>query len=240
MNLFVTDYDDTLYTNEKSIVKNIESLKELKKHQFIIMISTGRSYPSIKMQVEKFNIPFDYLSCADGSIIYNKEGKILYCQYINPEIIDCFVNFYQSLKYEEIQFSYNEGYSNILKNKNKLLGINICLSTDNYNQDIVKRFYKLKEKYPNYNYLDYKHPNFSYLCIKPLNISKSYSIKILKEKLNIDDANIYVIGDSANDYEMIYDYKGVGMTKSSPKILEIVSKTYDEVNEYILDIMKKI
>ena len=239
MKLFVTDYDDTLYTSDQSIIKNIEMFNKLKEHNFLIMISTGRSYPSIKKQINTYNIIYDFISCADGSIIYDKNKNIIYKDALNPKIINDFIKFYQTLNYEEIQFSYPKGYQNILGNTKNLLGINICLSNDNYNQDTVNKFYKLKEKYPNYNYLCYKHPNFSYLCIKPKDISKSYAITYLINKLKIKKEDVYVIGDSSNDFEMIKDYHGVGMYNSCDEILSIVNKTYSEVSDYSIDILKE-
>lgn len=239
MNLFVTDYDDTLYQNDDGIKENIKNLKKLQKKKFLIVISTGRSYPSIKLQVDKYQIPYDYLSCADGSIIYDTKGQIIYKSCINDDIIEILQSFYEKLPYEEIQFSYPEGYLNTLKGTQDLLGINICLSSNNYNKKIVKEFMKLKKKYPNYNYLAYQHINFSYLCIKPINISKSFAISILKDKFKIKKEDIYVIGDSSNDIEMIKDFNGVRMTNSYPEIIKLTNKSYNTVSDYINEIITK-
>ena len=239
MKLFVTDYDDTLYISDISIKENIKKLKELRNTDFKVIIATGRSYPSIKTQVNLYQIPYDYLACADGSVIYDNQGNIVYYECLDTKIINEFKKFYDKLNYEEIQFSYPEGYLNILqKNNNKLLGINVCISTKLYNDNIVKDFLKLKKKYPNYNYLCYMHTNFSYLCIKPINIDKAFAISILQKRLNINDSDIYVIGDSSNDTQMIKKYHGVGMNNSANEILDIVDKTYQEVSDYIIDILE--
>lgn len=240
MKLFVTDYDDTLYTSESSIKNNIKKLKELQSNDYLVMIATGRSFSSIKKQIVERKIPYDYLSCADGSIIYDKNDKIIYADYMDTEIIKPFQEFYEKLNYEEIQFSYPEGYLNSLKDTEQILGINVCLDTRLYNKKIEKNFYKLEKKYPNYNYLAYSHPNYSYLCIKPSGISKSYSISVIQKKHNIAKDDIYVIGDSSNDIEMISDFNGVGMTKSCDEILKIVNVTYDEVSDYIDIIINNI
>ena len=240
MRLFVTDYDDTLYTGDSSIKNNIKKIKELQKNDFIIMIATGRSYSSIKKQIIEKNIPYDYLSCADGSIIYDKDDKIVYADYMNSEIIEPFEKFYENLNYEEIQFSYPDGYLNFLKETDHLLGINVCLDTRLYNRRIEKQFYKLQKKFPDYNYLAYSHPNYSYLCIKPKGINKSYSISVIQNKFQLNKEDIYVIGDSSNDIEMISDFNGVGMTKSCDEILKIVKDTYNEVSDYIDEIINSI
>lgn len=240
MKLFITDYDGTLYIDDSKIKENNKKLKKLQGNDFKIIISTGRSYPSIKNQVDIHNIPYDYLSCADGSIIYDKDGNILKLYCMNADIIKPFQDFYKNLNYEEIQFSYPEGYSNLLHDDNsKLLGINICLSTINYTKEIVNDFLDMSKKYPNYNFLNYMHPNFSYLCIKPRGVTKSSTIKYLMEKLDVINKDVYVIGDSYNDYEMIRDYNGVAMNTSCQEVLDIAKKKYKSVSDYIIDILKE-
>ena len=240
MKLFVADYDGTLYTENDSMKKNIQAIKKLKRNGFLFVISTGRSYVSIKNQINMYNIPYDYVTCADGSITYDKSGKIVNMFPLDRDIIEAFEKFYSELSYEEIQFSYPEGYENSLKTSDNLLGINVCINSSLYNKKIVKDFYKLKNRFPKYNYLAYEHPNYSYLCIKPKNISKSYSIRELQKTLDIKNQDIYVIGDSSNDYEMIKDFKGVCMTNSYPDIIKLSKKRYIEVYEYIDEILKNV
>ena len=214
-------------------------LKKLHNNNFLIIISTGRSYPSIKNQINLYNIYYDYLSCADGSIIYDNKGNIVSLYPINNDIIKPYMNFYKDLNYEEIQFSYPEGYSNILKeNNDKLLGINICISTINYTKELVDKFNEMSKKYPNYNFLSYMHPNFSYLCIKPIGITKSSAIKYLMNKHGILMKEIYVIGDSYNDFEMIRDYHGVCMNTSCKEVLDISKNRFASVKDYITFILK--
>ena len=236
MKLLVTDYDGTLFIDESDIKENIKHLKKWQENGNLIMISTGRSYPSIKNQVDIYNIPYDYLSCADGSIIYDKNSHILKMYEMNKEIVETFKKFYQGLNYEEIQFSYPTGYANILLNNKNLLGINICLSNENYTKKTVNDFDLMSKKYPDYHFLKYMHTNFSYLCIKPKGIDKSSTVDYLKDELNLNENDIYIIGDSDNDVEMIKKYHGVGMNISCPSILNIVKKLYPSVRDFIEDI----
>ena len=239
MKLFVTDYDDTLYTSDEQIQKNNIKLKELKDNGFCIVIATGRSITSIKTQINTYNIIYDFLACSDGSIIYDKNDHIVFAEYLNPIILDDFKLFYQNLDYEEIQFSYPDGYHNTLNDKKTLLGINVCLSNDNYSEEILTSFYHLKQKYLQYNFLAYKHPHFSYLCIKPQNVSKSYAISFLIDKLKIKKKDVFVIGDSSNDLEMLIDFHGVRMTNSNEEINKHIKKHYDELEDYVIDILKE-
>ena len=239
MKLFVTDYDGTLFTDEVSIKENIEMLKKLQENNTKIIIATGRSYPSIMNQLSKYPIPYDYIIAADGSVIYDTLGNVLKLYEMNEEIIEPFKKYYQEINYEEIQFVYKEGYSNILTSIKGLLGINVCIMTKNYSEELNNKLLKMKEIYKDYSFFSYIHPDYSYLCVKPKGITKATLITYLMDKYHVTKDNVYVIGDSYNDYNMIKEYNGVAMTTSYPEILEIVNKTYPSVSDYIKDILKE-
>lgn len=239
MKLFVTDYDGTLYTSDKEIIKTNKKLRKLKEKDFLIAIATGRGYPSIKNQTIIHNIIYDYIICSDGSIIYNN-NKLEKIYPLNKDIIKPFEMFYRDLNYEEIQYSYPEGYSNILKeNDENLVGINICVSTEKYTKELVDSFILMGKNYPKYSFLNYMHPNFSYLCVKPKGICKSAAIEYLRKKYKIKKEDVYAIGDSSNDYEMIKDFNGACIHTSYPEILAIAKKKYKSIDNYIDDILKE-
>ena len=72
---------------------------------------------------------------------------------------------------------------------------------------------------------------------------KQYQVLIFLKLLNlvfVKDNDVFVIGDSSNDIEMIKKYYGVGMKNSCDEILCNVKKTYNEVSDYIDNILKKV
>ena len=238
MKLFATDYDGTLFIDEEKIKETNKLLHKLKENDFLIVIATGRGYPSINNQTKINNIPYDYIACSDGSVIYNNNGKIEKMDVLNKDIIKPFTEFYKPLNYEEIQFSYPEGYSNILKEDNdNLISLNVCMANENYTKELINSFIIMGKKYPEYNFLNYMHPNFSYLCIKPKGVSKSSAVDYIRKINNIKKEDVYTVGDSSNDYEMIKDFNGSCISSSFPEILEISKKIYDSVDDYIIDIL---
>lgn len=239
MKLFVTDYDDTLFTDEVSIKENNMYLKELQKNDTKVIVNTGRSYPSIKHQLDTYFVPYDYVICADGSIIYDNDGNILKLYEMDDKIIEPFKKFYQEINFEELQFVYKEGYSNILTSIKGLLGINVCIANKNYAKEIFNKLNKMNDIYPQYSFLSYAHPEYSYLCVKPKGINKATPISYLMDIYHIDKKDVYVIGDSENDVEMIKEYNGVAMVISHPRVLEVARKTYNSASDYIKDILKE-
>ena len=50
--LLVADYDNTFYTNEEQLYKNIKDIKKFQKEGNIFVISTSRSWKSIKEEID--------------------------------------------------------------------------------------------------------------------------------------------------------------------------------------------
>ena len=84
---FVTDYDNTLYVNDNELKNAIKELNRIREKDIKVVISTGRSIRSIKNEVIKHNIPFDYLSCADGSLIYDNNYNLIKEHHMDKDII---------------------------------------------------------------------------------------------------------------------------------------------------------
>jgi len=240
MKLFVTDFDGTLFIDEMNIQINRKRLLELHNLGFIIVISTGRSFSSIKNQTIKYNLYYDYLHCADGSIIYDKDDNLINFYEMEHDIVKSLLNLSTKIKYEEIQIGYPLKYENTYNSNDKICGINIVLTPEFYNKNFANEFVGLKEKFPNYNFLIYDHGNYIYLCVKRENISKAMGIKFMENYLNIKKENIFVIGDSDNDLEMIKEYNGVGIINNNENIQNNAKKLYHQVYEYIDEIKENM
>ncbi len=234
MKLFVTDYDNTLYIDDIEIKKTNKDLKKLQERDTKVVIATGRSLPSIKEEVEKHNIPFDYLSCADGSLIYDNNYNLVKEYKMNNEIIDLLMNYLvKDTILEKIQVSYTHGYENYIDLTKTISSFNLVVHKDNYTKVLDKKYQYLKEKYPNYSFLSYLHDPIYYLCIKKKGVSKSKSIDYLKKKLKIKMKDIHVIGDADNDYEMIKDYHGSCVSNATDNIKAISKNVYNKISDYI-------
>ena len=72
--------------------------------------------------------------------------------------------------------------------------------------------------------------------IKNKDVSKSKGIEFLANYLNINKEDIYVIGDSDNDYEMIKDYNGVCVINSTDNIKNVSSKVYEKISDYLKEL----
>ena len=71
------------------------------------------------------------------------------------------------------------------------------------------------------------------------NTNKSNAIKLLAKKFNINDKNIYTIGDGFSDIEMVKDFKWYCIEESVKELKKVAIKEYKSVSELIGEIMEK-
>lgn len=239
MKLFVTDYDGTLYIDELSLTINRKKLLELHNLGFIIVISTGRCFKSIKNQLQKYNLYYDYLHCADGSIIYDKNDNLIKFYEMEHNIVKEILSLKEKAIIEEVQISYPKEYKDTYNKKDKIAGINLVIKSILVDKNFVNNFLALKNKYSDYNFLFYDHGDYAYLCVKKQLINKSYAINFMKDLLSIKENDIYVIGDSYNDLEMIEEHHGCSII-GNDDINKKSKKCYHQVYEYINDIKEDL
>lgn len=239
MQLFITDYDGTLFTDELSLTINRNKLLELHNLGFIIIISTGRDFNSIKKQTIKHHLYYDYLHCADGSIIYDKlDNLINFCE-MEHEIVERILQLKEKAIIEQIQIGYPLEYKQDYNKFDKIAGINLVIKSELLDMNFVNEFLGLQVEYPNYNFLFYDHGDYAFLCVKKQNVDKSYGIRFMQKLLKVKKEDIYVIGDSYNDLEMIKNYDGVSIIGNT-EINNISKKTYHQLYEYVNEIEENL
>ena len=215
MNLLVSDYDQTLSMDDITIKLNIKKINEFRKNGNLFMLSTGRDYQSIKKEIKKYNINYDYLSCSDGTSLYDTSDNI----------------FLAKLDYEDLK------KTEYLKLKYKLM---ISFFDINSDESRLPEERIIEIKSPSYKkimaeilpYFDKYLINSDYKCyyncilIKPKGVNKSTTIAYLEKKLDLSKKDIFTIGDHDNDSEMIRDYNGFSMLWGTKKAKEYSLKNY--------------
>lgn len=226
MNLLVSDYDQTVSTDDLSIRFNIKQINEFRKNGNLFMLSTGREYSSIKGEVKKWNIKYDYLSCADGTTMYDRDDKLIFISKMDRD--DVKVSEFLKKQYGQKINIYDiiSDNSNIPEEKViQIFDINFI----QISRDITKF---LDENLINSTY----STNLNCIYLKHKEASKSLTIQYLENEIGIEKRNIFTIGDHNNDYEMIRDYNGFTMLWGTKKAREYAIKSYLLMSGLILDI----
>ena len=195
MKLLVCDYDNTILIHNKiktslkkiKYLNNKKGLKKYRESNNLLMIATGRYYEGIIDELKKNKIRYDYLSCNYGAELYDNSDNLLYSNPIIEEDIDLI----NKRKYKTIFFNKSID--------DKITSINLFISE--------KGKYESEYNYLNKNLINCtiqkKYPK---LKIIKKGVNKVDSIEYVLKSNKIDE--IYTIGDSIEDREMLTKYNG--------------------------------
>lgn len=231
--LVVSDYDRTLYLNDSDIKINTEIIKKFRANNNFFIVATGRSLYHFNIMKEKYNINYDFLILNHGAEIRDNKNNLIYYETIDNDIKNQLINKIDiENTIDNLNFTLDKSFTNI--NDKNLIKINLKYKTY---ENAIKIRDNLNKEYKDYINCYYVNNNAIEIISNKTN--KSYAINILKDKLNIEDKNIYVIGDGYSDFEMIKDFNGYCMENSIDCIKEIAKKEYSSVSELIKDIINE-
>lgn len=231
--VLVVDYDRTLFINNDDMLNNINSINKFRENGNIFIIATGRTYNSLKKEIDKYNIEYDYLILNHGSLVIKKDKSTLFHYKIDKNILFDITNYLSKYKPKSVMYSYYTEDTNDINNPD-ISKITIGFQKDietfkKIMMDIVKKYNNKLNIYFTQNYE---------IEIISKETNKSKAIDLLMKKANFKKENIYTIGDSYTDIDMINDYNGSCMEKS----IDILKNNkniekYRSVSELIKDIL---
>lgn len=248
--LVATDLDDSLLSKDLTITqKNLKAIEFLKKNGIILILASGRPYPSVKKiayDLENFYPMITY----QGALIYDpKNDQKLYGCEIEPndakELIklakdeSIHVHIYiDNVWYVEVFNEKVEYY----KNLTGLEPVKVDSFLEFVDRPVTKvlffdeheRLQKLKEGLPREFY-----KKFNIMFSKPffleftnIKASKGNALQFLAGYYNLKREEIMAIGDGDNDVSMI-EYAGIGVavenaTEKLKKIADFITLSCDE------------
>lgn len=230
--LLLSDYDRTFFVDKEQILKNIEEIRKLRANGDCFAIVTGRKFESIKNETEKYDIPYDYLSCVDGSTLFNNNDELIKNYLMNVE---------ECLKIKEDLDKKNELKLKMYREEN-------CSDKNN---DIIQCFYdvtnydNIDRIYENAKEIAFKHDmnieklDFGYAYLIVINsgsTNKAVSGNDIRLIENINHEYVFAIGDHCNDFKMIEEFNGFAIKYALPELKSISRGVYDSVADLAYDI----
>ena len=230
--MLASDYDRTFYLDEYDIEKNKKSVNSFRKDGNAFVIATGRSYYHFMKMVEKFNLKYDYVIINHGSTIIDNNDNVIYNISIDDSVIP---DLKKDLKLNKAidTFCCSKLETNIPFERLNLTKINVKYKTKKESlqmNEIINK--KYSEFVTSYNITS------SSIEIISNKTNKSKAIQIVADKLGIDKTNIYTIGDSYTDIQMVKDFNGYCMQDSVKELKEVANREYKSVSSLVYDIMK--
>ena len=229
--MVVSDYDRTFYINDEDIEENKKAVKNFTNDGNLFVIATGRSFWDFKKKVDIYNICYDYAILNHGATIIDKDNNILSNIEIENRIL-ADIKKEITLKEATNYFCCSKLESRVDFEHENLTKINIKYKTPEKALEINKLL--------NTKYKDFIHSYYimnTSLEIISNKTSKSQAIEFLINKSNIDDKNVYAIGDGYSDIEMIKTFNGYCMENSVEELKKVAKGQYNSVSELIYEIM---
>ena len=232
--ILISDYDGTFYQNDKYIKKNIDKVTEFRQLGNLFVIATGRSYVDLKMQIDKYKIPYDYLILNHGGLVLSKNLDIIEVFTLNKAEVDSILDYVSNNKDVDDTILIST-FTKDVKDTSNI--VKIMLKLYNYEKaSEVKSF--VDKNYRNTKSYLVGEDNHYLVEIISSKASKSLMIEKIVTKEKIENKNIFTVGDGINDIDMIKKYNGYRMKTSCKELLSITNKAVNSVSELLDNINK--
>ena len=253
MKILASDFDGTLKIDKEVSDKDIAKIKEFQSNGNLFGICTGRSATFLQNFIYDKGIKLDFFVGCNGSYINYKDYEKSYI--IEPNIVK---SIYTKFNSDVINICFKQ------KDKSYFIKNNSLFSKLFYNfTEKGKRYKKYKNEYTDKDVLmvtltiitkrkllkirnqllDEWGEQLNVICgdhwidISVKQGRKDKGILELQKVMNINHDQIYVIGDSENDYEMLETFHSFGIINDDPNIRrksEIMVRTVNEAIDILL------
>ena len=202
MKLLVSDYDKTIevegiFRKDHIPKGTISGIEKFMNDGNLFMIATARPYESIMYEVERYGIPYNFISSLNGCIVHDNNKEVVY----SKDTISL------NLKKLRKLYSCIEKIETI-KDKDKVLYYTFKTKLFTSSKRLIQRLESRG--------FDVQSWLMNTYSIAHAESNKVDSIEFIQERYNISDSDVIVVGDSNDDLQMIEDYFSYGIIKPLP------------------------
>lgn len=251
--IIASDYDGTLRIDNKISDTVIDAIKKFRSKGNLFGIVTGRSYDNGYEVFKGEEIPFDFIVMCGGSSACDKDGNILFANYVNGDIADRYVKRCFELTKspcgitnEKMYYRFHpdlpdggviNGREYVVHKKAKeiktfVMANAICDTAE----DAAKVVEVLKSEFG-----EYLNPQQNGRCIDcpPVGVNKATGLEQLAKVLGMDKENIYTVGDNYNDLDMLKAFKSCAIRTGVEEIRKYADYICDDVADVVSIVLGK-
>ena len=226
MKILASDFDLTLYVDEVDVVsKNVDAIRHFMRCGNLFCIVTGRNYSSIKVLLEKYQIPYHYLMCQDGAKIFDYNDYCFSTVYLAREKIN---KVLEVIKKYPFSYYLDDGY-NQTENMDDCVKVVVEITDHALVEEMLLELKDIDV----YSYISREHVN-----IIDSSVNKKLALEKVLVHADCSRDDLYVIGDSINDLEMIDSFHGAVMESHSSELDSLTLKKYATLYQYIEELEK--
>lgn len=230
--ILISDYDNTFYINDNDVKNNIKKVKEFRDKNNIFAIATGRSYDDFNRKLKEYSIKYNYLIINHGATILDSDGNVIENYIIDEKTKNNLIKDLE-LKDQDDMFACQLLESRVSIKNNKITKIHKKYDT----LDIATKMNKIiNERYSDY-ITSYLITSINAIEIISSKTNKANAINIIAKLENVEKQNIFTIGDSYNDIEMIQTFRGFCVKNAEEEIKNVSIKEFVSVSELIDELL---
>ncbi len=255
MRVAVSDYDGTMTRGGKVSEETMKAVRQWRAAGNVFGVATGRDLSMIRHEIERWDIPFDFLICCNGAAIYSASGEILACEAIDDHLVPKVLDHpagRASLHYEICSDGATFFYMRSPKSWFPRLGTPYTeISLDEaFNmrglQQISLAYDNEEEGLSHATALgnDFAHSlssvyNRVCLDITAAGVSKASAILELLRLKGWPEEGLLAIGDGENDLPMIRRFGGHTVEGAAKAVLAEADIVYTSVGDMLINFMGK-
>lgn len=233
--MLVLDFDDTLFSDDRSIsAKNIQAIQKAKDQGITILFCSGRSDESMIQFIHKMGTYEDheYFASYNGGLISTIDGQQIFKKVVEKDILSGLVDLGHSFnidvqcyqekliveKITELTHKYMEMTKTKCQVVDSLKMLEESVKVLFYSEDLEKLELlkqSIEKKYDQVCNIFYSKP--TYVEVLNKEASKGLAVQYLGSMLGIAQEEIIAVGDSFNDISMI-EYAGLGVAVANARI----------------------
>lgn len=222
MKVLASDFDLTLYVPDEEVVKkNVVAIRNFMKQGNLFGIVTGRNYSSVKQLLNQYDIPYHYLVCQDGAKLFDSMDYCFSTIYLSREDI---IQIIPVLEQYNFDYYLDDGYNQTENMDDCVKVVGIIGDRRKEAQQVVDHLLDMGF----YAYLSVEHIN-----IMDGAVNKKEALEKVLVHADCYKDDLYVIGDSVNDYEMLSSFQGALMKNHSKELDQLGKRIYNTLYEYI-------
>lgn len=251
MKCAVSDFDRTLYVDGRISPDNLAAVRRWQAAGHWFVIATGRNDSSLRPFLEEYGLRPDALILNNGALILDGEGRELFCRTIEPETAKEVLHFLDGIDDDGSGVSMRSRKVNVLSRSGTTtqkpcdgdleigaagsLSEIVQIHRRNLDEGAITALCAvLNASFPKIS----AYANVWNADVVAKGVNKSAAIAWLAD-YHGGFGEIRVIGDSANDIEMIADYQGAALSAARSEIKTIASIVVEDVAQYLNGVLEE-
>lgn len=248
MRIVVSDYDGTLYEKGQLVGDVVGAVTAWRNKGNRFGIATGRDFSMTRPEIERWQIPADFVVCINGAAVYDADYSLLASHLLDDDMIPVILAHPAGEASLHYQLSGLEPLRVHLRADSHFWGANIqfervtreqAFAVKNIGQiSLAYKTQEESEKWTNAINNDlgdrvHAHRNKHMIDVTRFDVNKAKGVASVLEAKGWSEDSVTAIGDGTNDIPMIRAYSGYVVEGATEDVQSIGNRQFKNVPELL-------